>query len=262
MNIRKIIKEEIGDFDWMRDVTPFNTGEKYVITIIDKPIEYKKKILDLLHDNRYYCSLEPILGGHGNIIDYELSDGFNLEEICYIVLDNYESLIYDDGYKLSYLPCSNRGYTYEWVESYYGKDHTIISSEQLIKILNNPLNEQDDFDWVRDVTPRVFDLLDIATKDNPRINVYFYKGDFIRILDRNGMNYFDAHDIGDYLGVEPEEVYDISKKDLMRYILGNHILGGSWHGYIDPKNIKDSSNYDTNEDYKDYVDLYELVKSL
>jgi hypothetical protein len=132
-----------------------------------------------------------------------------------------------------------------------------------IALVKSRINESSDFTWVKDVTPRVFDLLYIATKDNPRINVHFSDGgDFTHINDHNGMNYFDGYDIGSYLEMDPEEVYDINKEDLMRYIMEYHISGGGWNGVVDPDNLKGNPLYVYNEDYRDYVDLYELVKTL
>jgi hypothetical protein len=129
MNIKRIIREEIDDLDWIRDSSGFNVGQKYILVMVDESLEYKKRVLDELEWMGYISwTPKPILDQNNNIIDYELIDGDYLADVCYLFLEDF---IYHGEYFLGGLNCPNRGYTREWIEGRYGEEYTIISSREI-----------------------------------------------------------------------------------------------------------------------------------
>ncbi len=104
------------------------------------------------------------------------------------------------------------------------------------------------FDWIKDIEPTILEKLDAATKDNPRINVRCYDDEFDNIYDHNGVPYFSTDEISIMVnGRYGSIVYrdDVTKEVLLKYV----------------KDGVDSVEEGT-EDHEDYVNLYNLIKSL
>ena len=142
MNIKRIIREEVNDFDWIRDVSsdfmsflkrhPSENGI-YKIWIEGINIEDQLTMMDKLYDHGFQWR-----GGHGR---YDTS--FVNIPILYLETDTME-IQWDRGE-------DNRD-TFEDRE--YETPKTQIPTDDFFKVLGmsvNNINESDELDWIKDV---------------------------------------------------------------------------------------------------------------
>ena len=142
MNIKRIIREEVDDFDWIKDVSsdfmsflkrhPSENGI-YKIWIEGISIEDQLTMMDKLYDHGFQWR-----GGHGR---YDTS--FVNIPILYLETDTME-IQWDRGE-------DNRD-TFEDRE--YETPKTQIPTDDFFKVLGmsvNNINESDELDWIKDV---------------------------------------------------------------------------------------------------------------
>jgi hypothetical protein len=116
------------------------------------------------------------------------------------------------------------------------------------------MKESNDFEWIRDSEPSIFDKLYGVTRYNDVINVNFNDdGNFVNITDDDDTNYFESYDLGRYFDYDPEEVYRLTKEEFLRFLKEDRI-NGSWD-FGNPR-------YEDDKDYRDYMELYKLVETL
>ncbi len=140
MNIRKIIKEELDDLDWIRDVNPQLPMDRdwWLINDVDPhSLEVSREIQDFLFNQGFMW-----LTGRKNFLPNEFS------------------------------AISHRGGTYERQEGLFGyyptSEHTAKEIEEYeaengeiyywSKLSKKPkINESDDLSWIRDITSNTLD---------------------------------------------------------------------------------------------------------
>ena len=142
MNIKRIIREEVNDFDWIRDVSsdfmsflkrhPSENGI-YKIWIEGISIEDQLTMMDKLYDHGFQWR-----GGHGR---YDTS--FVNIPILYLETDTME-IQWDRGE-------DNRD---AFEDREYETPKTQIPTDDFFKVLGmsvNNINESDELDWIKDV---------------------------------------------------------------------------------------------------------------
>ena len=166
MNIKRIIREEVNDFDWIKDVSsdfmsflkrhPSENGI-YKIWIEGISIEDQLTMMDKLYDHGFQWR-----GGHGR---YDTS--FVNIPILYLETDTME-IQWDRGE-------DNRD-TFEDRE--YETPKTQIPTDDFFKVLGmsvNNINESDELDWIKDVKTNQNIAQEIADETKIKNNRLYLK---------------------------------------------------------------------------------------
>jgi len=240
MNLKKIIREEINDLDWISGVSK-DYWDYYDAVVFNKKLstdEFTEFI------NQALKSTQP-----ANVSDWDNDDEMSdLEYLNYRIRREGQAFIgkyVDENGKTVLVYGLDPEELYPQV-----KDPKAINYEDIKK----GLFESNDFSWVQDTEPPVFKQLDIITKDDNNINVKWGdNGDFSEVIDSTGHRYFNQSELGLFLGLSyrnwSETINNLGKSNLLLYI----------------KHLIDSIEWNLpreQEDYEDFIKLYKIVEKL
>lgn len=192
-NIRKILKEEFDDLDWIRDVEvdPLNSGTLMFISPLNTNAV---KWLHKQNSTKEYIVLK-ITNVTDDKVDFEvLVDTMDSGRIGSIPLDHANKLINTGYWRIlssttpqEYITPGNNSYN-DKVKSEDFLPYIIFDGE---KMKLNQLKESDDLDWIRTTDPK-----DTEPRKGDKIRVHNLgtKESFLNWLSVYGTNYTD----GDY----------------------------------------------------------------
>ncbi len=156
MNIKKIIKEEINDFDWVKDIQPETEWDKEKYYVLDIRSLSGVKLRETIDD----------IGDFAYSMDYDVEIGVQYDNVGYIYFEPNDEV--PEGYALDWTPRKTTDPT-------FGGKYQMISLEEFYHMAygDEPLNESNDFDWVKDIEelpiPGTAWIMEIDPKDSEEV---------------------------------------------------------------------------------------------
>jgi hypothetical protein len=248
MDIKKIIKEEMGNFDWASDVepmVPFNVKSDYMITGVPSK-EVETKFLDKLYE-LYGKEFIDKNKKHIRILDNQYINNYDGPIVIYVSYDEmYGGYIsngwdYDDHERIT---DSDKDYEFKYTYNQFLNQST-----------QDQLTESDDFDWASDVSPFDIGPLTVVwldTEMTPELIEKLY----------HQMKKANVHTRGiddDERPVELKDL-DILKHNIYQYIkFYKGETGLMYYGYGSTKDIYEKYQYNNVADHlvgKPYKEIY------
>lgn len=246
MNIKKIIKEEMGDFDWASDVEPFkpfNVKSDYMITGVPSK-EVETKFLDKLYE-LYGKEFIDKNKRRFVVLDNERINDYDELIVIYVSYDEmYGGYIstgwdYDDDERIT---DSDKDYEFKYTYN-----------EFLNQSTQDQLTESNDFDWASDVSPFEIEPLTVIWLDTEMtpelIEKLYHEMKKANVHTRSG-------------GGRPVELGDLDVLKHVQYLYIKFYKGETgqmYFGYGSTKDIYNQYKYDGVIDYlvgKPYKEIY------
>ena len=231
--IRKILKEESNDIDWIKDTitTKLSEDEDWILVndVDPKSLEVSHQIQQYLFD----------LGYSWNTDNSKPLKNFYIHSIYhYGQLRGYDEgqMYYADGYNNSQIRTSKRDIASGKYMVYYWSD-----------LKPKTINESDELDWIRKATPSKWDYFEEMIKDEPTINIEKNEdGEWVNFKDAQGRQYFGFDFCTEY-GLK-EDIKSNSLPDFLN-VISQH-MEVTFQGY----------DYEQDEDYWDFLTLKEVLE--